>query len=107
MTELMEAGRIEEAIHFSADEGASLTYALECTPAVEELALRYERGRVVVLAPMESARAWAGGDSVGLYGSVRTAGGVLEIAVEKDWACLDKSDRENLDTFPHPGKGRC
>jgi hypothetical protein len=31
--------------------------------------------------------------------------GQLEIAVEKDWACLDKDEAENVDTFPNPNAG--
>jgi hypothetical protein len=55
--------------------------------------------------PTESARAWAEGDEVGVYGGVAVATGRLEIAIEKDWACLDKGEQENADTFPNPKLG--
>jgi hypothetical protein len=55
--------------------------------------------------PSEEARRWAGTADVGLYGQVDTKAGVLELAVEKDFACLDKSEAENADTFPNPRQG--
>jgi len=55
--------------------------------------------------PSGEARGWAQGDSVGVYGAVEVGAARLEIAVEKDWACLDKSAAENRDTFPNPSPG--
>ncbi len=45
----------------------------------------------------------AGGDQ---YGETQTGSGILIIAVEKDFACLDRDDAENADAFPDP-KGEC
>jgi hypothetical protein len=101
---LMEAGRIEETVHFGLEADARLTYALEVGVG-GELAVRHQGTRVAVVLPAAIARAWAQGNDVGVYGSVAVSGGLLEIAVEKDWACLDKSDPENADTFPNPNEG--
>jgi NOL1/NOP2/fmu family ribosome biogenesis protein len=107
MARLLETGCVEDTIHFGQDKDAQLTYALEHGD-VRAIALRHEPARVAVVLPVESAREWARGEDVGVYGRVAVAGGRLEIAVEKDWACLDKSDRENADTFPNPNAGaRC
>jgi hypothetical protein len=48
-----------------------------------------------------AAREWACGPDIGLYGNSAN-GQTLELAVEKDFACLDKADAENVDTFPNP-----
>jgi hypothetical protein len=101
---LMEAGRIEETVHFGLEADARLTYALEVGGG-GELAVRHQGTRVAVVLPEAIARAWAQGNDVGVYGSFAVSGGLLEIAVEKDWACLDKSDPENADTFPNPNEG--
>ena len=101
---LMETGRVEETIHFGVSEDARLTYALECADAVE-ITVLHEGARVTVVLPWAAARAWAEGADEGLYGSVPVSAGRLEIAVEKDWACLDKDEAENLDTFPNPNAG--
>ncbi|UWZ83949.1 DUF7009 family protein [Occallatibacter riparius] len=101
---LIETGRIEETVHFGLEEDARLTYALE-VGGEEPIAVRHAGTRVVVILPVEMARAWARGEDVGVYGGVAVSSGRLEIAVEKDWACLDKSDGENADTFPNPNQG--
>jgi hypothetical protein len=100
---LMEAGRVEETIHFGLEAGAGLTYALEVAD-VGGIAVRHEGTRVTVILPSGSARAWAQGADVGVYGSVAVSSGRLEIAVEKDWVCLDGSEGEDAETFPNPKK---
>jgi hypothetical protein len=104
MARLMETGRIEETIHFGLEDDARLTYALEVA-GVDAMTVRHEGMRVAVVLPMASARDWAQGNDVGVYGRVGLRSGWLEIAVEKDWACLDKRDGEKADTFPNPKQG--
>jgi hypothetical protein len=101
---LMEAGRIEETIHFGLEEDARLTYALEVAD-MDAIAVRHESSRVAVVLPTVMARRWAEGVEVGLYSTVAVSSGWLEIAVEKDWACLDRSDGENSDKFANPNQG--
>jgi hypothetical protein len=102
---LLAEGRVEETVHFAAHESACLTYALEQSEAAGELAVGYMPGRVTVLVPTAHARQWADGNEVGMYGAVDLLHGQLEVAVEKDWACLDKSNSGNEDTFPNPSEG--
>lgn len=105
LTRLLEDGRIQETIHFASHPEARLTYALEHTALPEAMAIRYMPGEVVVLVSSDAAEHWAGGKDVGIYGEFTTGYGTLEIAIEKDFACLDKSDAENVDTFPNPDQG--
>lgn len=105
MTRLLETGRIAETIHFASDENACLTYALEHTPDDVAISVRYAPREVTVVLSSAEARRWSSGDDVGLYGETATARGPLQLAVEKDFACLDKNDAENVDTFPHPHQG--
>jgi hypothetical protein len=37
---------------------------------------------------------------------VAVSASVLEVAVEKDFACLDQGAAENRDKFPNPHEGR-
>jgi hypothetical protein len=104
LARLMETGRIEETIHFGLEQDARLVYALEHAGA-DAVTVRHEGVRLTVVLPTAAARAWADGDEVGVYGSVKVSSGRLEIAVEKDWACLDKSDADNADTFANPNMG--
>jgi hypothetical protein len=102
---LIETGRIAETIHFTSAPEASLTYALETATQVETITVRHTSCEVAVLLPAAQARAWFEGPQVGLYGHAPIAGGMLEIAVEKDFACLDKNIVENEDTYPNPLEG--
>ena len=102
MKQLIETGRIAETVHFTPAPEASLTYALEVAAQVETMNVRYSPCEVAVLLSAVQARAWAEGAEVGLYGYAPIAKGLLEIAVEKDFACLDKNGAENEDTYPHP-----
>lgn len=105
MTQLLETGRIDETIYFASDENAHLTYALEHAPDSPGIELRYSPQEIAIVLSSAEARRWARTDDVGLYGETPTASGPLELAVEKDFACLDKSEAENVDTFPNPQLG--
>jgi hypothetical protein len=106
MEQLLQSGRVEETIYFGADQDARLTYALEHGAQAGGMALLYRPQEVTVLISSREARNWAEGNAVGLYGVTGSVHGPLELAVEKDFACLDKTGAENADTFPNPNQGR-
>jgi hypothetical protein len=99
---LLSAGRIEEIIHFSQEPNAKLTYALEQTPSKLEISVCYRPQEITVVLSTESARKWAEGEQVGIYGSFEVGSDQLTLAVEKDFACLDGNDASNEDTFVNP-----
>jgi uncharacterized protein DUF7009 len=105
LTRLLDRGRIEETVYFASDPDARLTYALEQIPDADRITVRYTPGEVTVLVSSSAAQCWAGGRDPGLYGQAMTDHGILELALERDFACLDKSDKDNLDTFPNPKQG--
>jgi hypothetical protein len=105
MEQLLQSGRVEETIYFGADQDARLTYALEHATDAGSMTLRYRSREVTVMISSSEARNWAEGNGVGLYGATGSIHGPLELAVEKDFACLDKVGAENADTFPNPKEG--
>ncbi len=105
MTRLLATGRIEETICFGSDPNASLTYALEHNAHATAMSVRYTPREVTVVLSSAAAQQWAAGQDVGVYADAPTTQGPLSLAVEKDFACLDKSDAENTDTFPNPNQG--
>lgn len=102
---LLEAGRIEETIHFGPGADDALTYAVEHVAQAGPVSVRYAPREIAVVVSRADIRAWSDGDEIGIYGELNTGAGALEIAVEKDFACLDKNDAENADTFPNPNQG--
>ncbi len=105
MERLLSTGRIQETIHFASDPGACLIYALEHDARATAMSVRYTPQQVTVVLSSAAAHQWAGGQDIGLYGEAATNYGPLSLAVEKDFACLDKSKADNIDTFPNPNQG--
>jgi hypothetical protein len=101
---LMESGRVEETIHFST--GVHLTYAVEHSEAAACVSVSHTPDEVAVIVPTSAAKAWVNGNDVGIYAAVPNGSGSLEVAIEKDFACLDSDHAGNLDTYPHP-KAAC
>ncbi len=101
---LAEHGSVTETTHFA--PGNTLGYAIEVGDGQAGLTARFENGGIAITAPAALVKTWAADDEVGLYGEAQTSSGSLIIAVEKDFACLDRDDAENADTFPNP-KGKC
>jgi hypothetical protein len=104
LARLIQSGRIEETIRFAADSNAKWSYALEHSENQKEISIAHHAQAVTVSIPSDSARDWATGDQVGIYADIDIGPARLSIIVEKDFACLDGSDRENIDTFPNPQK---
>jgi hypothetical protein len=102
--QLMASGRIEETIHFA--PGAHLIYALEHSATAACVSVSHTPDELVVILPASVAQAWANGDDVGIYAAVPNGSGSLEVAIEKNFACLDSSHAGNHDTYPNP-KAAC
>jgi hypothetical protein len=106
VSRLLQSGRIEESIHFGPEEDAKLTYALLTRSGPENtFAVRRSAREIEVEVPASMVRAWCDSEEVGMYGVIDYGTSRLEVAVEKDFACLDKSDAENTDTYPNPNQG--
>jgi len=107
MSRLLLNGRVEETIYFGAESDARLTYALmtHTSPAIDSMTVCHLPQEIAVQIPVAHAHAWADGEQIGIYAAIDTGAGKIEIAVEKDFSCLDKSEDENQDTYPNPNQG--
>ena len=106
LAQFQAGGRIEETIRFTADPEATLTYALESALRSSPVSVRYGSREVTVILSEDRARIWAAQNEVGVYTTLDMGpAGSLEVAVEKDFACLDRSDEDNSDTFANPHAG--
>jgi hypothetical protein len=98
--------QVVETIRFAAVPEAKLTYALERGTQASAARVLYRAQEVTVLLSEEQVKAWAQDEQVGVYTLVDIAPeGLLELIVEKDFACLDGSDEDNKDTFANPLMG--
>ena len=105
MERLVAVGRIEETVHFTAVAGESFTYALEHAAEALGVSVRYEPGSVAVIVPTESVLRWTDESQVGIYESVALdSKRNLDLILEKDFACSDGSDADNVDTFTNPAE---
>lgn len=97
-------GRIEETVRFAASPEAGFTYALEVSaPGSTAATVRYAPRHLAVQITPEQVDHWRKEDEVGVYTEVDIgAGQALEIAIEKDFACVHGSESENADSFPNP-----
>jgi hypothetical protein len=99
-------GRVEERIISGSGDDGTFYYLLEATPAVSSPQATVTARSIVVRLPTRDAARWASTDEVRIEG-YQSAGGPasLRILIEKDFACLDGTEEQNADTFPHPLAG--
>ena len=68
--------------------------------------VRYGSREVTVILSKHRARIWGAQSEVGVYTTLDMgSAGSLEVVVEKDFACLDRSDEDNSDSFANPHAG--
>jgi hypothetical protein len=96
-------GRIADTIHFTAAPEANLTYALESALQLSPVTVRYGSREVTVILSEDRARVWGAPNEVGVYTTLNMgSAGSLEVVIEKDFACIDRSDEDQTDTFANP-----
>jgi Family of unknown function (DUF7009) len=63
---------------------------------------------LIVQVPTEAVIRWASSDQIGIESEQPVAHQAhLRILIEKDFACIDGTDEENVDTFPNPLARKC
>lgn len=104
VSSLQRTGRIQEEVHFGQFfRFDRLIYAIEHSEDLREMGVLHSPQEILVQVPSPVVRAWASADDVGIYVDLPLADGdKLAIVIEKDFACLDRSDEDNRDTFENP-----
>jgi hypothetical protein len=103
---LLAGGRLEETIHFTPEPAAKFTYALKREASLSRPTVQYGGNKVTVLIPDDQANVWGVTDQVGIAEDIGLEDlGSLALLIEKDFACLDRSEEDNEDTFPNPNAG--
>ena len=98
-----DRGVVEESIVFAED--VRLLYILVADGSARTLSVTFIDNVMTVIVPAADGSQWASTDQVGLKGEQVSPVGVIEILVEKDFACLEpRSGGDDDDTFPNPAK---
>jgi len=107
LTRLLADERIEETVVFPTNPNTSLSYALEVGSNSQPVHVAFASQQIVVSVSQDQLTSWSGEHQVGIYASLPvTESTDLEVAIEKDFACLDLSDEDNKDTFANPMAGK-
>ena len=106
VAKLLAGHCLEETIHFAPEADAKFTYALQRENSLRRATVHYAANKVKILIPAEQANVWGATDQVGIAEDI-SLGNLwsLTLLIEKDFACLDRSDEDNEDTFPNPNAG--
>ena len=102
--QLIAEGAVEESVAFGKDQ--VLRFRLQTVRVVSVPHAVFAAGEVDVAVPLETAVKWAAGNEVGIE-AIQSArdNSSLHILIEKDFACLNGLDEQNIDTFPNPLAG--
>jgi hypothetical protein len=77
--------------------------AIQQESSVSMPTVEYGENGVDVLLPTDQANTWGTTDQVGIGQDISLGdAGSLALLIEKDFACLDRNDEDNQDTFANP-----
>jgi hypothetical protein len=103
--QLAGSGRVEERVCFGGGDHV-LHYVLEASYGVSQIQARFNGHGILVEVPLSTVAHWAACDDVGITATQPSGDSdELQILIEKDFACLNGTDEQNMDTFPHPLTG--
>ena len=106
VAKLLAGDCLEETIHFTPAPVAKFTYALQRETSLSRPNVQYSNNKLTILIPAERANDWGVTDQVGIAEDISLGNlGSLSLLIEKDFACLDRSEEDNEDTFPNPNAG--
>jgi hypothetical protein len=107
LTRLGEGGEVAEIIHFGTELEESLRYTLAVATQAEPVMVNYHANSIAVSITPDQMRFWSQESQVGIYARLDVgATGTLEVAVEKDFKCLENRGEEDRDAFPNPLAGK-
>ena len=104
--QLAKTGRVEEKVIMGSGVVDTFHYALQTSHSVSTPHAILEAKGILVLVPVEAVTRWATGNDVGIEAILPLGEqGRLQVLIEKDFACLNGPEEQNVDTFPNPLAG--
>ena len=101
---LLAKDRVSESVNFSSATADMLTYSLEACEHATQPSAHFGNGEILVNVPTQLVESWANTNQVGIeYTQPLDEGRGLQIAIEKDFQCLQpRPGEDQSDNFPHP-----
>jgi hypothetical protein len=95
-------GIVKEMIEFGPDEEDQMIFCLKRFEG-KEMTIQMEKNKVVVSIPEDLSEQWIHTDLVGFDKKLSTdKGKTISVLIEKDFACLDATEEENVGSYPNP-----
>jgi len=103
-SKLADRVKVSESVHFSSSSKDILTYSVEASDSITQLAALIENGNILVMVPASLVQSWIDTDQVGIEDTQPiSADRKLRILIEKDFQCLQgRTEEDEADNFPHP-----
>ena len=99
---LCNMGSIVERIEFGETADQQISFSLESYDE-DKISITYENNFVKVFIPRKSIDQWANTDQVEIEAAADTGKNKrISVLIEKDLACLDASEEDNIGTYPNP-----
>ncbi|MBE7172419.1 MAG: hypothetical protein INR73_17660 [Williamsia sp.] len=93
---------VVEVTAFGPAHADKLSFVLKAGSS-NDFSIAYQFNTVTLEVPPRVCHAWTTTELVGFEETIDTGKGeAIKILVEKDFACLDRTDVENEDTYPNP-----
>ncbi len=106
LAHLLAGGRVMESVRLVPGPAGVLRYVLAVDSETQAAAVSFAGGEIQVRLSPEQLSRWSEEAQVGVYAAVKTdETTMLNIVIEKDFACLDGCDEDQADTFTNPSAG--
>ena len=97
---------LREEVRLAPGPEGVLRYSLHVTAQPGPIQVLFHACAIQIQLSPQDFRVWFREDQVGIYERLDFGvEGTLELVLEKDFACLDRNEAENQDTFEHPHAG--
>ncbi|HYV90194.1 MAG TPA: hypothetical protein VE978_00350 [Chitinophagales bacterium] len=97
LLELQQKNFVQENISFP---NGSFSYKLSISNLATEVETRTQSQSIEVIIPSDMAALWMNDEEVGIYHAITFGNNEsINVIIEKDFPCKDKSEEVNQDTF--------
>jgi len=95
-----ETGYFEDSTDFGKTQ---FTYALEAKKGIRGIDARFQSNTITLFLDRSESQNWYESTRISFHHSIeRTDGTILNLLIEKDFACMDEREEDQSDNYPNP-----